>query len=71
MEREKKAEIVEDIKKLMSDSSALYFIDFSGLTVAETNVLRNEFYDSNIKYKVVKNTLALRALQGSEKYNNY
>jgi len=71
MEREKKAEIVEEIKKLMSDSSALYFIDFSGLTVAETNDLRNEFYDSNIKYKVVKNTLALRALQGSDKYNNY
>ncbi len=71
MEKEKKVEIVEEIKKLMSESIALYFIDFSYLTVAETNELRGEFYKSDIKYKVVKNTLALRALKESDKYGQY
>ncbi|MCX7833238.1 MAG: 50S ribosomal protein L10 [Ignavibacteria bacterium] len=71
MEREKKVEIIEEIKKLMSESNALYFIDFTYLTVAETNELRNEFYNSDVKYKVVKNTLALRALKESDKYSPY
>lgn len=71
MEKAKKQEIIDEIKELMNNSSALYLTDFSGMTVEQVDELRSEFYKSNIKYKVVKNTLALRALRDTEKYSSF
>ncbi len=71
MDKAKKNEIIDEIKELMDSSSALYLTDFTGMTVEEVNDLRSEFYKSKIKYKVVKNTLALRALKGSDKFASF
>jgi len=71
MDKGKKQEIIDEIKELMNSSSALYLTDFSGMTVEEVDGLRSEFYKSKIKYKVVKNTLALRALKDSDKYSGF
>jgi large subunit ribosomal protein L10 len=71
MNKEQKAESVQEIKELLQSSEALYFTDFSGLTVEEVNELRKEFYKSEIKYKVVKNTLTARALKETDKYSAY
>ena len=57
MNKEQKAESVKEIKELIESSEAMYFTDFAGLTVEEVNELRKEFYKSDLKYKVVKNTL--------------
>lgn len=54
---------------MLNDSTALYFTDFTGMTVAEANELRDEFHKSNIKYRVVKNTLLKRALGDSDNYS--
>jgi len=71
MEKIKKNEIIAEVKDLMSNSPALYFIDFKGLTVADDDNLRGEFYKAGIKYKVVKNTLILRAISESDNYKQF
>jgi large subunit ribosomal protein L10 len=71
MDKGKKQEIIDEIKGLMDSSSALYLTDFTGMTVEQVDGLRSEFYSANIKYKVVKNTLALRALKDSEKFSGF
>ena len=40
-----------------------YFTDASGLTVAEVNDFRRECFKNGIEYKVVKNTLIVKALE--------
>ncbi|HMQ69757.1 MAG TPA: 50S ribosomal protein L10 [Ignavibacteria bacterium] len=71
MNKEQKAESVREIRELIESSEAMYFTDFAGLTVEEVNELRQDFYKSDLKYKVVKNTLTSRALKESEKYSSH
>jgi large subunit ribosomal protein L10 len=71
MDKGKKQEIIDEIKELMNGSSALYLTDFSGMTVAQVDDLRSEFFKANVKYKVVKNTLALRAIKESDSYSQF
>ena len=71
MEKDKKIEITGEIKEMLDNAGALYLTDFIGMTVEEVNELRNEFFKANIKYKVVKNTLALRAIKESKNYSSY
>lgn len=71
MNKEQKAESVKEIKELIESSEAMYFTDFAGLTVEDVNELRKEFFKSDLKYKVVKNTLTSRALSESEKYSSH
>jgi large subunit ribosomal protein L10 len=71
MNKEQKEESLKDIKELIQSSEAIYFTDFAGLTVEEVNELRKEFYKSELKYKVVKNTLTARALKETDKYSDH
>ena len=71
MDKGKKQEIIGEIKELMNSTSALYLTDFTGMTVEEVDALRAEFFKANIKYKVVKNTLALRALRESVNFASF
>lgn len=60
--REQKAQVVADIAATIAESSALYFVDFATMTVAEDWELRRTLKRSGARYRVVKNTLLLRAL---------
>jgi large subunit ribosomal protein L10 len=71
MDKGKKQEIIDEIKELMNSASALYLTDFAGMTVEQVDDLRSEFHKAKIKYKVVKNTLALRALRDSNKFASF
>lgn len=71
MDKAQKAESVKEIKELIASSEAMYFTDFTGLTVEEVNELRKEFYKSDIRFKVVKNTLTARALKETDKYSTH
>ncbi len=64
MKRNEKEQVVADVTELISNSSSLFFTDFSGMTVAESNDLRREFRKSGVKYHVVKNTLIKKAMAG-------
>lgn len=71
MNKEQKAESIQEIRDLLENSEAIYLTDFAGLTVEQVNELRKEFYKSELKYKVVKNTLTVRALKETDKYSDH
>ena len=62
MKRNEKEQIVAQVTDLISKSSSLFFTDFAGMTVAESNELRREFQKNGVKYQVVKNTLIKKAI---------
>ena len=67
MTRSEKETVIAEVAEKVSRASALYFTDFSGLTVAEASELRREFRKSGIEYKVVKNTLLDLASRDTDK----
>ncbi len=70
MTKTKKEEVVAELTELFGGASGLYSIDFTGLTVAQAIRLRREFNKAGVTYKVAKNTLVKRALQGVGGYDH-
>jgi large subunit ribosomal protein L10 len=68
MKRSEKEAIIAEVAEKAARAIAMYFADFSKLTVAEETELRREFRKSCVEYNVVKNTLARKAL---EQLNGY
>ncbi len=62
MNKARKAELVEEIKENLQNSTAVYLVDYRGINVADINQLRREFRKEGVKYKVYKNTLLSRAI---------
>ncbi|MCX8026899.1 MAG: 50S ribosomal protein L10 [Thermodesulfovibrionales bacterium] len=63
--KEKKSRQVAELSDRFSRSKAIVITDYKGLTVAEISELRNSLKTVGGEYKVVKNTLALRASKGT------
>jgi len=63
MKKAEKEQVVAEVSELISGASSLFFTDFTGMTVAESNELRRELQKNGVKYRVVKNTLAKKALK--------
>lgn len=68
MNKNEKNEIISEVKDMISKSAAVYLTDYSGITVADINNIRNEFRKEGVEYKVYKNTLFKRALDESGKF---
>jgi len=68
MKKNEKTEIINEARKLIEESNAVYVADYSGINVADITDLRNQFRKEGIKYKVFKNTLFKRALVEAGKY---
>ena len=62
---EDKKKIVSDVNELANNASSLVLADARGLKVAEANELRSEGHKSNVKFRVVKNTLIRLSLKGT------
>ncbi len=67
MNRADKKATIAELNGLWKDASCLYLADFRGLTVLDANELRNKCRDAGVTYRVVKNTLAKLALEGTDK----
>jgi large subunit ribosomal protein L10 len=65
MKRSQKEQLVIELKEKMQGASALYYTDFTGLNVKRMTDLRRRFRRAGIEYVVIKNTLALRAVNES------
>lgn len=63
---EAKQQVVNEISEKFNQSETALLVDYRGLSVAEVTALRKELRDNNIDYKVYKNTLARRAIEGSD-----
>ncbi len=59
---EEKKQLVEEVEAKLAKSSALYLVDYLGLTVEEITELRQMFRAEKVYFKVLKNTLVKRAL---------
>ena len=62
MKREEKDIIVNSLVDQINESPHFYLADASGLDATATSLLRRRCFDSQIKMRVVKNTLLKRAL---------
>lgn len=60
-----KQEQIDLIKDRFARSTSSVLVDFRGLNVAKTTELRNLFRKAGVEYKVLKNTLIEKAVQGT------
>ena len=65
MKRSEKEQLVTDLRSKITGAKALYFTDFTGLNVKRMTELRRRFRRAGVEYVVIKNTLALRAVNES------
>lgn len=61
-----KQPIVQEISETMKDAQSVVVVDYRGLTVAEDTQLRRQLRETGVVYKVYKNTLVSRAVEGTE-----
>ena len=65
VQRADKEKTVETLSDDVSKISAIFAIDYRGLKVGEATEFRNKIRETGGKYRVVKNTLTKRVLQGT------
>lgn len=65
MKRTDKEQLVIELKQKIAGAKALYYTDFTGLNVKRMTELRRRLRKANVEYVVIKNTLALRAVNES------
>lgn len=62
MKKPEKDKLVAELKEKLDGAKALYYTDFTGLNVKRMTDLRRRLRKANVEYVVIKNTLALRAV---------
>src|SRR5665811_424519 len=65
MKRTEKEQLVAELKDKLKSAQSLYYTDFTGLNVKRMTELRRRLKRAGIDYVVIKNTLALRAVNES------
>lgn len=65
MKRTEKEQLVAELSDKIRGASAVYYTDFSGLNVKRMTELRRRLSRAGVEYVVIKNTLALRAVNES------
>ena len=65
MKRTEKEQLVTELTEKIRGAKALYYTDFTGLNVKSMTELRRRFRKAGVEYVVIKNTLALRAVNES------
>ena len=67
MSREKKVQIIDRLKEEFSNCSIGILTDYRGLSAPEMTELRRKLRETDVEYKVIKNTLARFAAQRAGK----
>jgi large subunit ribosomal protein L10 len=65
MKRTQKEQLVVELREKIQGAKALYYTDFTGLNVKRMTNLRRRLRKEGVEYVVIKNTLALRAVNES------
>ncbi len=65
MKRQQKEQLVTELSDKIKGAKALYYTDFTGLNVKRMTELRRRLRKADVEYVVIKNTLALRAVNES------
>lgn len=67
MDRSQKSQEIAEIAERFGKAKAAFLIDFKGMTVEQVTSLRKKLFPLDSEMKVVRNTLAVRALKESPK----
>ena len=65
MKRSEKEQLVTELSSKLTNAQSLYYTDFTGLNVKRMTDLRRRLKKAGVEYVVIKNTLALRAVNES------
>jgi len=65
MAKTEKELIIGEVEEIFNKSTSIVFTDYRGLTNAQLTNLRNDLRAKSVYFKVVKNTLAVRAAQST------
>ena len=65
MKRAEKEQLVSELRDKLKGAKSLYYTDFTGLNVKRMTELRRRLRRAGVEYVVIKNTLALRAVNES------
>jgi large subunit ribosomal protein L10 len=65
MARPEKAAEIETLREVFENARSVVLNDFTGLNVAKLSQLRRVCRQNGIEYRVIKNTLARRSVQGT------
>ena len=57
MPNQKNIKNVKELSEKLSRAKSIYFTDYLGLKVSDIAILRKKFFEGNVEYLVVKNTL--------------
>ena len=63
--KNRKKEIYEKTEGILKDSNSVVFVNFKGLGVSDTTLLRDNLRNSGSSYTVTKKTIVKKALEGS------
>ena len=66
MNREEKKAAIEELQESLGQASNAFVLGFTGIKVPDVTELRRQVREARSHYLVVKNTLALRAIQGGK-----
>jgi large subunit ribosomal protein L10 len=67
MNRAQKEALVANISERLGAAPLIMLADYRGVTVAEIDGIRRELEKHGVEYQVIKNSLASRAIAGTEK----
>jgi large subunit ribosomal protein L10 len=71
MTRTEKGALIEELKDKFENNSFFYVTDSSSLTVEKINQLRRICFNKGVEVKVVKNTLAIKAMESHPESKNF
>ncbi len=63
---ELKQPIVEEIKAQLDGAKSIVVVDYRGISVEDVTELRRQCREAGVVYKVYKNTMVKRAVEGTE-----
>jgi len=61
-----KQPIVQEIKDCLDGAKSVVLVDYQGITVEQDTKLRREAREADVVYKIYKNTMIKRAVEGTE-----
>ena len=63
---EEKKLVVDELKKVADEALSAVVVDYRGTNVPDLTLLRKDASSSSVYLRVIKNTLAKRALEGTK-----
>jgi large subunit ribosomal protein L10 len=61
LNRDQKAAVIDEVAAQISEAEAVFAVDYRGISVPQAAELRTRLRDADASFRIVKNTLTLRA----------